>query len=58
MQGEACKQCKDTIDAGNLLILDFRKFIFLTPRNVTLRGVTYFADISAKTNFLSGGPCR
>ena len=31
-------------------ILDFRKFNFLTPHSVSLRGVTYFANISTKTN--------
>ena len=34
-QGEACR---DKIDAGK------------TPRSVSQRGVTYFANLSAKTN--------
>ena len=40
MQGE---DCNDKIDAGK------------TPRSVCLRGVTYFASISAKMN-LSAKP--
>ena len=36
---EIVHACKDTIEAGK------------TPSNVSLRGVTYFANISAKTNF-------
>ena len=37
------EDCKDKIDAGK------------TPRSVSLRGVTYFTDISAKMN-LSAKP--
>ena len=33
-------------------ILDFQKFIFLTPHKVDLRGVIHFANISAKNEFL------
>ena len=31
-------------------ILDFQKFDFLTPSSFSLRGVTHFANIFAKTN--------
>ena len=36
---EIVHACKDTIEAGKI------------PSSVSLRGVTYFANISAKTNF-------
>ena len=31
-------------------LLNFRKVNFLAPRSVSQRGVTYFANICAKTN--------